>query len=137
MVRPVGHHLQVIGHVAGMASFGVLGSMLFAVGIEVSAGGLEIRPIAFRILMYMDGMLAFGKIHQVQLDLDPVACGSEDGRSRILTLAGLEVHFHTLVLPSAAEADSANKAGSALMHTLGNLVICSSPLALNLGHTLA
>lgn len=71
--------------------------MLLVVGIEMGARGLEIRCIAFRIYMHMDGMFAFGKILQVQFDLDAVTCGRQQGCSRVLPLAGLEVHLQTLV----------------------------------------
>ena len=97
VVRAVRHHLQVKGHVAGMRSLGILGSVLFVVGIEMGACGLEIRSIAFCILMDVQRMLAFGKIHQVQLDLNALAVGGECRCSRVLTVAGLEVHFNTLV----------------------------------------
>ena len=97
MVRSVGHDFQISGHVAGVCAFGILDSMLLVVRIEMRAGGLEIRCIALRIDVHMDGMLAFGKILQIQFDLDAVARGRQQGCSRVLPLAGLEVHLQTLV----------------------------------------
>src|ERR1700733_3267264 len=98
MVRSVGHYLQVGRHIAGMRSLGVLGSMLLAVRIEMAAGGLEIRSIAFSVLMHMDCVLALREVLEIQLDLDSIARGRKCGRPRILAVAGLEVHFQTFVL---------------------------------------
>ncbi len=86
VICAVGHHLQVHGHVAGMSTLGILGSMLFAIGIEVAARGLEIRPIALGGLMDVDRVLALGKIRQIQLDPYPIARGSKRRRPCILTL---------------------------------------------------
>jgi hypothetical protein len=48
--------------------------------------------------MDMDGVLTLRQVPEIQLHLDPVACGSEESRSYILTLGVLEVHFQTFVL---------------------------------------
>ena len=123
VVRAVRHYLQVNGHVARVRSLGILGSMLFVVGIEMAARGLEIRPIAFRVLMDVERMLAFGKIHQVQLDLDPLPSGVSVAVPASWPWLVLKSTSRPLFL--AAEAESASKAGSVIvpMHTLSNLVI--------------
>ena len=48
--------------------------------------------------MNMDRVFAFGKIPQVQLDLNSITRGCKEGSARILTLAGFEIDFDSLVL---------------------------------------
>ncbi len=57
-------------HVAGVVAFGIVEAMLFAVGIEMGAGGFEIGRIAFGVLVEVDGVLAGRKIVQVKLEAD-------------------------------------------------------------------
>src|ERR1700722_9360733 len=94
-----GHDFQVSGHVPGVWTFGVLGPMLLLIRIEMASGGLEIGSITLCIHMHVDGMLAFGKVLQVQFDLDAVPRRRQHRCSRILPLAGLKVHLQTLVFP--------------------------------------
>ena len=47
-----------IGIVAVVVAFGILQSMLLAIGIEMGSRGLEVRGIALRVLMKVDGMYA-------------------------------------------------------------------------------
>ncbi len=47
-----------VGVVAGMVAFGILQSMLLAIRIEVGSRGLEVRGIALRVLMKVDGMIS-------------------------------------------------------------------------------
>src|SRR6266404_9933071 len=51
-IRPHGE----VGVVASMVALGILQSMLLAIGIEVGSRGLEVRGIALRVLMKVDGM---------------------------------------------------------------------------------
>src|SRR5713226_967068 len=51
-----------IGIVAVVVAFGILQSMLLAIGIEMGSRGLEVRGIALGVLMKMDGMYAGGQI---------------------------------------------------------------------------
>jgi hypothetical protein len=82
-----------VQHIAGVMAFRILESMLFAVGIEVRAGRLEIRSIAFRVLMKVDGVLAERKIVQLQLEGDAGAfCRQSDGAD-VFSLGILEVDF--------------------------------------------
>ena len=56
------------------------------------------------ILMHVNGVLALGKIHEVQFDPNLVARGCQYGCSRILSLAGLEVYLHTFVFAQACRS---------------------------------
>ena len=57
-------------HVAGVVALGIFESVLFAVRIEMRAGGFEVGCIALRVLMEVDGMLAGREIVQVELEAD-------------------------------------------------------------------
>ena len=61
-----------IWHIPGVMALGIFQSMLFVVRIEMCTGGFEVRWITLRILVDMDGMLAWRQIVQVELDHHPV-----------------------------------------------------------------
>jgi len=70
-----------VGIVAGVVAFRIIQSMLFSVGIEMRPGGLEVRSIATRVLMEVDGMFAGREIHQVDFQpysgrMGPKNCGA-------------------------------------------------------------
>ncbi len=58
-----------IRHVPSVRALWVPQSMFLVVRIEVRACGLEVRHVAFWILMNMDGVLAGGEIIEIQPDL--------------------------------------------------------------------
>ena len=59
-----------VRHVAGVVAFGILQAVLFAVGIEMRAGGFEVGGIALGILMEVDGVLAGRKTVKMKLEAD-------------------------------------------------------------------
>ena len=62
-----------VHHVASVMAFGALQAMLFAVWIEVRAGGLEVGTIALGILMKVDAVRARGQIMQLYIEYHPRA----------------------------------------------------------------
>ena len=58
-----------VSHVAGVMAFGIIESVLLAVGIEVRACGFEVRAIAFRILMKVNPV--FTGRQTMQFEVDP------------------------------------------------------------------
>ncbi len=56
-----------VQHVAGVVAFGVIEPVLFAVGIEMRPGGLEVGRIALRILMEVNGVLAGRQVVKMKL----------------------------------------------------------------------
>src|SRR5580658_1882271 len=80
-----------VGIVARMVTFRILQSMFLPIGIEVGSRGLEVRHIALRILMKMDGMDARRQILEVEFHPDsrggfPKNCGADDLALCILEL---------------------------------------------------
>src|SRR4030095_11642646 len=65
--RTVCLHREVV-HVSGVRTLRVLESMLFAVRIEMGAGGLESWTFTFGRFMKVDRMHARSKIFQIELD---------------------------------------------------------------------
>src|ERR1700704_3647746 len=59
-----------IGIVTIVVAFGILQSMLLAIGIEVRSRGLEVRGVALRVLMKVDGMHAGGQILEIEFHSD-------------------------------------------------------------------
>ena len=59
-----------IGIVAVVVALGILQSMLLAIGIEMGSRGLEVRGIALRVLMKVDGMYARRQILEIDLHSD-------------------------------------------------------------------
>ena len=59
-----------VRHVSGMVAFGIFQTVLFPIRIEMRAGGFEIRRIARRILMEVDGVFAGRKTVKLQLEAD-------------------------------------------------------------------
>ena len=69
-----------------MWTFRIFQAMPLAVRVEVWSGGFEIRPIAFCVLMKVQGMAARRKPFEIQLDPDSAIVGRNPGRAN--TLAG-------------------------------------------------
>lgn len=82
-----------VQHVAGVVAFGIFKSMLFAIGIEVRTGRLEIGCIALWVLMKVDGVLAEGKIVQLQLERDTCAFWRQSDGANVFPLRILEFNF--------------------------------------------
>jgi len=82
-----------VQHIAGVVAFRTLESMLFAVGIEVRAGRLEIGSIAFWVLMKVDGVLAKRKIVQLQLEGDTGSFWRKGDGADVFPLGILELDF--------------------------------------------
>lgn len=80
-----------VHHVAGVVPFGILKAVLFSVGIEVWARGLEVRTIALGVLMKVNGVSARRQVMQVKVKPYPRAF-----------LAGSALHYrdraHALAL---------------------------------------
>ncbi len=65
--------------------------MLLGVGIEVAAGGFEVRGFAERLLVDMDGVLAHREVFEVDLDGEfVVLAGGEGGGAGVFAVSGLE-----------------------------------------------
>jgi|SRR5208337_62567 len=62
------HVNREVRHVAGVMAFGVVETVLLAVGIEMRAGGFEVWRIALGILMEVDGVLAGRQIVKMKLE---------------------------------------------------------------------
>lgn len=65
-------------HIAGVRAIGILQSVVLANGIKVTASGFEVGRFATGLLVNVNGVLAWGQIHQIQLDFDARA-GFRDG----------------------------------------------------------
>jgi len=80
-----------VHHVAGVVPFGILKAVLFSVGIEVWARGLEVRTIALGVLMEVNGVSARRQVMQIKVKPHPGAF-----------LAGSALHYrdraHALTL---------------------------------------
>src|ERR1700756_3675598 len=63
----VGSYCEVL-HVAGVMSFGIVETMLLALGVEMPPGRLEVGPFAFRSLVEVDGVFSRREIVQLQLE---------------------------------------------------------------------
>src|SRR5271170_4182560 len=59
-----------VQHVAGVMAFGVLQSVLLAVGIEVRACGFKIGSIALGVLVDVDAVLAGREVVKSKLEAD-------------------------------------------------------------------
>lgn len=62
-----------VGHVAGMVTIGIVEAVLLAIRIEMRACGFKVRPFAFRDLMEVNRVFAWGKIFEVKLQADSSA----------------------------------------------------------------
>ena len=85
-----GVHLD-ISHVAGVMAFGIVESVLLAVGIEMRARGLEVWTIAFGILMKVDRVFAGREIMKVQLDDYTRSVWRQDDRAYGLAISVLHL----------------------------------------------
>jgi|SRR5215831_7534059 len=54
-------------HITGVMAVGIVEAVLLALGIEVAAGGFEIRAFTLRNLVKVEGVLSRREIMQVQL----------------------------------------------------------------------
>src|ERR1039458_10721174 len=57
-------------------ALGILQPVLFAAGIEMGAGGLEVRWVALRFLVEMDGMFVRRQVFQRQLYFHTLSFGN-------------------------------------------------------------
>ena len=92
----VGFALGIDGevfHVAGVVAFGIVESMLFAVGIEVRTGGFEVRCNAARILMEVNSVLAGGKAVKMQLEGNGRSLLRDENGADVLALGIFEFDF--------------------------------------------
>ena len=89
--RPIHPNRQILRHIPGMVAHRILQPMLLLLRVEVATGSLEIRPVTYRILMNMHGVIAFGRFFRSSLmcSLVPLSAGgkgkskgSSDGTSR-------------------------------------------------------
>src|ERR1700731_2648296 len=78
-----------VGVVAVVVAFGILQSMLLAIGIEMGSRGLEVRGIALRVLMKVDGVYASGQILEIGLHSDSCAGFPQSRRTHSLALGVL------------------------------------------------
>jgi hypothetical protein len=73
---PVGFAFRVDGkvlHVSGVVAFRIFESVLLALRIEMSAGGLEVGTVALGSLMKVDGVLAGRQIVKMKLQGDALS----------------------------------------------------------------
>lgn len=92
----VGFALGIDGevfHITGVVAFRIIESVLLAFGIEMWAGGLEIRRFALRLLMEMDGVLAGRKIVEMQLEGDGRSVLRDENAAYIFALGVFEFDF--------------------------------------------
>jgi len=80
-------------HVAGVVAIGIVESVLPGFGVEVRAGGFEVRGIALGVLMKVDGVLAWRKIVQVKLQGDAASLLPERDGADVFALGVFEVDF--------------------------------------------
>jgi hypothetical protein len=73
-----------------VVAHGILKAVLLVLGIEVRTGGLEVGWIAEGFGVYVDAMLADGKIFEVNLDGELALFLLEGGGAGVLAGAGLE-----------------------------------------------
>lgn len=73
-------------HVASVMTFGILEAVLLAIGIEVRAGGFEVRAVAFGILVKVDSVLAGREIVKIKLEGDSGPVLRDDDGARGLTI---------------------------------------------------
>ena len=85
-------HSEVL-HVTGVVAFGIVESMLFAFGIEMAAGRLEVGRIALGGLMKVDGVLAGWEIVKLKLKRGACSLLPQDDGADILTLRVLKFDF--------------------------------------------
>jgi len=80
-------------HVAGVVAFGIVESMLFAFGIEMAAGRLEVGRIALGSLMKVNGVLAGRKIVKFKLEAGARSLLPEEHAAHTLALGVLKFDF--------------------------------------------
>jgi hypothetical protein len=80
-------------HVSGVMAFGIVEAVFLAVGIEMRAGGFEIRSIAIGILVKVDGVLAWREIVDMNLEVDAWPLLRHDDRAYVLALGVFELDF--------------------------------------------
>src|ERR1700694_3948317 len=82
-----------IGIVAVMVAFGILQSILLAIGIEMGSRGLEVRGIALRVLMKVDGVYAGGQILEIEIHSDSGGGFPQNRSTHSLALGILKVNY--------------------------------------------
>ena len=55
-------------HIASVVAVGIVETVLLALRIEMSAGRFEVRPLALRDLVEMDGMLSGREVVQMEFE---------------------------------------------------------------------
>src|SRR3982074_350700 len=93
-----------VGIVAVVVAFGILQPMLLAIGIEMRSRGLEVRSIALRVLMKVDGMYAGGQILEIEFHSDSWAGFRQNRGTHSLALGILKVN-HSLGRTGGCECD--------------------------------
>src|SRR5882762_2942502 len=78
--------------------------MLLAIGIEVRSRGLEVRGVALRVLMKVDGMHAGGQILEIEFHSDSRGGVPQNRGTHSLTLGILKVN-HSLGRTGGCECD--------------------------------
>ena len=81
---------DALGEVAGVVAHRILKAVLFVLGVEVAAGGLEVRAFAERLGVDVDAVLADGKVFEIYLDDELALVLLEGGGAGVLAGAGLD-----------------------------------------------
>jgi hypothetical protein len=75
--------------VARVVSHRILEAVLLIVGVEVAAGGLEVRRVAERFGVDVDAVLAYGQVLEIKLDVNTFLRRAEGCGARVLAGGGL------------------------------------------------
>ncbi len=85
LTRMILAHGDAGRHVAIVVAHGVQVAVVFAVGVEVSAGSLEVGCVTDRILVDMDGVDSKLEVLELNFDLHAVLDGLEGCKAGVLT----------------------------------------------------
>ena len=77
-----------------MGAIRIFGAVLFACGVEVTAGGLEVGRIAFGDLVDVDSVLARGQVFEFELEFDFVLLLGQGCGAGILAVGGGDLHCY-------------------------------------------
>jgi hypothetical protein len=80
----------VLSEVSGVVAHGILKAMLLVFGVEVAACSLEVGWFAERLGVDVDGMVADGKVFEIDFDDEFALVLLEGGGAGVLASAGLE-----------------------------------------------
>jgi hypothetical protein len=98
-----------IEHVARVRALGILKPVLLGLGIEMGTGGLEIRPIAFGVLVEVNGVFAGREPFEIELERDARPGGLDVDGSNILAAASLILTVMPFALALPVAGTSANR----------------------------